>query len=316
MTRQLYTGENLAVMQSLESDSVDLIYLDPPFNSNKDYGKFDDRWNADYILKETIIRSDLSDLFDVITKTHSTSMMAYVAFMSARLQECKRLLKDTGSIYLHVDPTASHYLKLVMDLIFGSSAFRNEIVWGYNKWSNAVNYFQRNHDCVLFYGMDNHQCNVPQVFSANKKRLFELGYHTNTVQGGLRQLIVYDRIKAQSKIAEGDYDKVVYTEKKGTPMSDTWTDINFLNSQAKERLGYPTQKPLKLLERIVQASSNFKDVVLDPFCGSGTTLLAAERFGCSWIGIDKNDNSELLESRAVTTFGELTFDYDHINLAG
>ena len=311
MIRKLYTGENLAVMQGLDADIADLIYLDPPFNSNRDYGQFDDKWNADYILRETIVRSDLSDLFEVIDKVHSTSMMAYIAFMSARLQECKRLLKPNGSIYLHCDPTASHYLKLVMDAIFGVKNYRNEIIWSYGKWSNAATMFQKNHDTILYYALSKATFNMQEGFSDNKLKCFEKGFANNT-NNGIKTLVVYDKEKAAKEMERSCYHKIAYVGKKGTAMSDSWDDISYINSQSKERCGYPTQKPLKLLERIVQASTNYGSLVFDPFCGSGTTLLAAEKYGCNWIGIDKNDNAGLLEERAIQTFGELTFDYDHI----
>ena len=213
--------------------------------------------------------------------------MAYLVMMAARIVEMRRILKDTGSLYLHCDPSASHYLKIVTDAVFGNKNFRNEIVWHYGKWTNVTNQFQRNHDIIFFYSKsENHTFN--KLFNITKSRnaIYERGWDTNRIDGK-SQLIVYDREKAKAKIESGQYDNIVYrTEKKGAAFSDGWLDIPILNSQAKERAGYPTQKPIALYERIVKASSNEGDLVLDPFCGCGTTLMAAESQERQWIGID------------------------------
>jgi len=215
-----------------------------------------------------------------------SGMLAYLSYMAERLAVLRRLLKPTGSLYLHCDPTASHYLKILLDTIFGSKHFRNEIVWCYRKWTNAARYFQRNHDTVLFYSKGAsytfnklYDPNTPQAAK------YEKGWDTNRIKG-VRQLIVYDEQKAEEKIKAGKYDRVVYRPgTKGTAYSDWW-ELNYLASGSKERLGYPTQKPLALLERILRASSNEGDLVLDPFCGCGTTVAAAHALGRRWLGID------------------------------
>ena len=219
------------------------------------------------------------------------ALTSFLLFMSLRLVEMKRVLKPTGSIYLHCDHHASHYLKQLMDIVFGTDNFRNEIIWAYNKWTNAASHFQKNHDVILSYAKANDvEFNPQYAITEDKKKKLEIGYVTNTVGKGrdkTKQLIVYDREKARHKIKEGNYDRVVYAEdKQGTLMPDVWTDINILNSQAKERTGYPTQKPVALYERIIKASSNKGGFVLDPFCGCATTLVAAENLGRQWIGID------------------------------
>lgn len=215
-------------------------------------------------------------------------LLAYLSYMIERLIQMKIILRPTGSIYLHCDPTCSHYIKVIMDSIFTEANFRNEIVWHYGKWSNDARIFQQNHDTIFFYSYsDEYVFNRQFQDSRDKKKKVEIGYQVNRPKG-VKQLIVYDREKAQMKIKEGNYDKVVYrdTDDLGVPMHDTWHDINLINSQAKERLGYPTQKPLKLLERIIETSSNEGDVVFDPFCGCGTTLEASENLRRKWIGID------------------------------
>lgn len=221
-----------------------------------------------------------------------TGMLAYCSYMAERLALLRMMLKETGSIYLHCDPTASHYLKIVMDNIFGAENFRNEIVWCYGKWSNKANCFQRNTDTILFYGKsENAKFNVLREFSDDKKRKMEKGWITNTVRsaksssGRIRQLIVYDREKAAAAIKKGNYDNVVYVDGQGSPMRNWW-HIPHLNSQAKERTGYPTQKPLALLKRIIEASTDEGDVVLDPFCGCGTAVVAAHQLKRKFVGVD------------------------------
>ena len=208
--------------------------------------------------------------------------------MAARLLACKRVLKETGSIYLHCDPTAGHYLKLLMDAVFGSKNFLNEIIWAYRKWTNASKHFQNNHDTILVYvrKRGDHKFNKQFDPDAPQKAKYERGWDTNVVAGGIRQIIVYDRNKAAAKLSDPSYDRVVYREgQTKVALPDHW-NIPILNSQAHERLGYPTQKPLALLERIIRASSNEGDLVLDPFCGCGTAVEAAQNLGRRWLGID------------------------------
>lgn len=316
-------------MRGMSDESIDLIYLDPPFNSNHNYAApigsraagaaFKDTWNLSEI--DLAWHGEIADsypglykLLDAVKEIHGKSMMAYLIYMSIRVMEMKRILRGGGGgIYLHCDPTASHYLKLMMDEVFGKNNFRNEIVWSYKKWSNVVGYFQRNHDILLFYTCNDHTFNVQRILSDDKRRKLNIGYQVNR-PGGVKQLIVYDKDKAAAKIERGDYDKVVYRDAgdQGTPMSDTWNDINILNSQAKERTGYPTQKPLVLLERIIKASSNEGDMILDPFCGCATTCVAAEKLGRKWIGIDVSEKAvELVIDRVRRELGDLYFKPIH-----
>ena len=302
-TRTIFEGDNLDVMRGMDRKSIDLIYLDPPFNSNRNYSApigseaagaaFKDMWTLDDVKEAE--HGELADrdpaLYSVIQaarETHGKGMQSYLIMMALRLLEMKRILKNTGSIYLHCDPTASHYLKLLMDSVFGVNNFRNEIIWHYGKWSNVSKFFQRNHDNILFYSLsDAYTFNKQFHISPDKKKKLEVGYAVNRPKG-VKQLLVYDRGKAAKKIEQGDYDTIVYRDEQnpGSVMHDTWNDINILNSQAKERIGYPTQKPIALLERIIKASSNEGDMVLDPFCGCATTCVAAEKLGRQWIGID------------------------------
>ncbi len=331
--RTIVVNDNLPALRALPDACVDLIYLDPPFNSGRPYlnpiglaeqeerGLLQDirlpapmerrdpqvvqerlvgfvdvftmepgdpNWKVEWIEEIGQVIPALPPILEGAGRAHSPSMQGYLTFMAVRLVEMQRILKPTGSIYLHCDPTASHYLKSIMDSVFGAANFRNEIVWHYAKWSNVIGYFQRNHDVILYYSKNSKPVFHRQFsLSTDKRRKLEVGYQVNR-PGGIKQLIVYDREKAAGKIAAGDYDRVVYRddEDAGAPLHDTWHDINILNSQAKERTGYPTQKPLALLERIIEASSNPGDVVLDPFCGCATACVAAERLERRWIGMD------------------------------
>ena len=301
----LVCGDNLAVLKELPDECVDLIYLDPPFNSNQFYvAAFGDKG---------MVRSQLRDIWRWTVETEiafqrlphgrlldclkgirlqtgeQSKMAAYCVFMGRRLAEMRRVLKPTGSIYLHCDPHANAHLRILMDAIFGENQFRNELVWRYNKWTNAASHFQRNHDTVFFYAKSSEaRYNKQFQMTPHKARVIAKGWDSNVVQGGIRQLLVYDRAKAAGEMAKEKYDRIVYRDQSedGTAMSDVWGDINYLSSGAKERVGYPTQKPLALLERIIKASSNPGDLVLDPFCGCGTAADAAASLGRKYLGID------------------------------
>ena len=263
----------------MNSNSVDLIYLDPPFNSKTNYAapigskaagaEFKDTWSLDDIDDEWIksLAENHPRLYRVLLAAMTDSDKAYLAYMTPRLIEMKRILKDTGSIYLHCDPTMSHYLKLLMDAIFGRENFRNEIVWrigwvsGYKSQKRG---WIRNHDTLLYYVMSNEARN-----RFNK------------------EYIPYpaDYVRRDGKPPSG----------KGFPIEDTWNchngdvlDSIMIKSFSTEKTGYPTQKPLALLDRIIDASSNEGDIVFDPFCGCATTLVAAEfrPQRRRWVGID------------------------------
>ena len=316
VVNKLYYGDCLTIMQTMEPESVDLIYLDPPFNSNRAYNAiytdetgnplpdqieaFNDKWtlnrdrerairNMPIIMREADVDSAVIEFWRIWMKALRNTqpdLLAYLSYMVERLIWMRGILKRSGSIYLHCDPTASHYLKVMMDGIFGHSNFLNEVVWHYGKWTNAARHFQKNHDVLLVYVKNKGHHNFNKLYKDKPSYHYEKGWHTNTVKGGVSQLIVYDKEKAKMKIASGKYDKVIYREgKTKAALPDVW-DIPIINPSAKERMGYKTQKPLALLERIIEASSNPDALVFDPFCGCATTLEAAHKLRRKWIGID------------------------------
>ena len=292
----IWTGDNLPIMRGLNSESVDLIYLDPPFNSKTNYAApigsvaagaaFKDSWTLSDVDAEWInlIEAKHPALYRVLLAAMTDSDKSYLVYMAARLLEMKRLLKPTGSIYLHCDPTMSHYLKIVMDAVLGRKAFRNEIVWSYQRWTGATRHFQRMHDTVLFYAMTR-----DAVFN----RLTE-SYSAKSKHQHARRTEVRDGRMEQYYTGDGSRQK---------SMRDVW-EISYLNSQAKERTGYPTQKPLALLYRVIDASTEPGQVVLDPFCGCATACIAAEQRGREWIGIDISAKAaELVQTRMRDELG-------------
>ena len=306
--RTLYFGDNLEILRDKFPDKpdgdgyFDLIYLDPPFNSNRDYNvlfkegvtdsqaqvqAFEDSWHwtdeAQYIFEELVgtrksktkINEQVSNLMQALEKlVGHNDVLAYLTMMTIRLIELRRVLKKTGSIYLHCDPTASHYLKIVMDAIFGKQNFQNEIIWHYRRWSAAASRFQRMHDIIFWYTKSD-----KYIFTKPLQPYTNPEYIEDTVRGVVGGKLV--RLKDE----KGEYLKRE-KENKGVLMHDVWEDINFIPPTAKERLGYPTQKPEALLERIINASSKEGDLILDPFCGCGTTVAVAERLNRQWVGID------------------------------
>jgi site-specific DNA-methyltransferase (adenine-specific) len=282
MTNQLWYGDNLNIMRAMPAETIDLIYLDPPYNSKRDYNvtfgsvaqskAFTDTWswgaddetNLDWLEEHHPgVGKLLVALGALLPKR---GLYPYLVNMAVRLVEMHRLLKPTGSLYLHVDPTASHYLKLVMDQVFGGQNFLNEIVWAYTGPSTVKNRFPAKHDVIMFYA----KSAGSHVFNTDAMRVpykaLNLGNHS---MGGMLS-------------AEEHAAKLA----KGKLMEDHWSDLTPVGRLKNERLGYPTQKPLALLERIIKASSNEGDVVLDPYMGSGTTIEAAAKHGRKWIGID------------------------------
>ena len=296
LTRQIYTGDNLRVMQGMDAASVDLIYLDPPFNSSRDYAapitlreseyagqvaRFRDTWeytDEDAEWRFSIAREEpaVDAVIESATLAHSFRMGGYLCMMAARLMEMRRLMKPTASIYLHCDPTASHYLKAVMDALFGKANFRNEIVWGYPPLGKAPNKnFPRKHDVILFYARGKRARFNGQFREPTSEIISQ--FRKDDGDGRLYRTL-------------GGRGKYYLDEYKGSPYPSWWTDIPAAGHiKRKERVGYPTQKPLALLERIIEASSNPGDVVLDPFAGCATACVAAERLGRQWIGIDVSD---------------------------
>ena len=299
---KLYFGDNLEILRDkISSDCIDLIYLDPPFQSGKNYNfifepelnrvkgataqheSFGDTWKwgdkaeREYqglITGTLTIEKPNQELIELIKAmrgylTERSPILAYLCMMSPRLLEMRRVLKDTGSIYLHCDPTASHYLKLLMDAIFGVENFRNEIVWHYRRWTGKAKCFQKLHDIILFY-------------TKSKNYYFNILY-TDYTEGSVerKKQGMLNRFKNGETYLVSNKE----VDSKGVRENDVW-HIPFIAPSAKERIGYPTQKPEALLERIIKASSNEGDVVCDPFCGCGTAIAVAERFDRQWIGID------------------------------
>ena len=278
---KLHTGDNLYILHGMNSESVDLIYLDPPFNSKRTYSapieskaagvSFKDMWTWEdvdeaYLERLTESHPYLVRYIESISGLHSKAMMAYITYMTQRILECHRILKDTGSLYLHCDSTASHYLKAMLDEIFGRNNIRNEIVWSYNWGGRPQNCWAKKHDIILMYSKNSENW----FFDDN---LIRLPYKTQ-IEGRKNPLISIEKFE------------------KGQIPTDVW-DIPVIHAMSEERTGYPTQKPLALLDRIIKASCPKNGIVLDPFCGCATTCVAAQNLGRKWIGID-------IEKEAVT----------------
>ena len=290
--RTLFIADNLYILRGINSECIDLIYLDPPFNTNRTYkapigspaegAQFKDIWTDEDIKYEWHghIAEQHEELYQIIQaseKTYDKSMKIYLTAMAVRLFEMKRILKPTGSIYLHCDPTASHYLKLVMDSLFGKKNFRNELVWGYPASPSAAKKdFPRKHDIILRYTKSD-----TFIFNDNSVRV---AYSESSME----------RIKYAANASTVMSGTEIELNKNGKIPPSIWTDIQQSYRYRKEHTGYPTQKPLKLLERIIQASSDEGDVVLDPFCGCATACVAAEKLQRQWIGIDISPSAEVI----------------------
>lgn len=258
-------------LKKIEDEKIDLIYLDPPFFT-QEVQKLSSRKNkAEY---------SFSDKWD--------SMDEYLLFMEERLEECRRILKNTGSIFVHCDRNASHYLKVLLDKVFGLANFQSEIIWIYKRWSNSKKGLLNNHQTILFYSKTGN-------FKFN--RIYtEYSETTNVDQ------ILQDRVRDKDGKAKYKTDKngevVLGQSKKGVPLSDVW-EIPYLNPKAKERVGYPTQKPVILLEQILKLVTEEGDLVLDPFAGSGTTLVAAKMLNRNYYGIDISKDAVLLANERL-----------------
>ena len=330
----LYTGDNLYILNGINSDSVDLIYLDPPFNSKRSFSapigsraagaSFKDMWtwkDVDEAYLERMVNNYpyLVKFIQSIEVLHGKAMMAYVTYMAQRILELHRVLKPTGSLYLHCDATASHYLKILLDRVFGKNNFRNEIVWKYGKVSNSkAKKFLREHDVILFYAKTSKAFYQPLYYSEPSERVRQLiraGYNTK-IMDGKRYLYIYDnkvvkKKEKAGKINRDDFDIVKFVDtNRGNRFTDVF-QVDILNSRSKENTGYPTQKPLALLRRIVESSSDKGDIVLDPFCGCATTMVAAQQLGRRWIGIDiEKKSADLVVSRLSSDAG-LFSDFVH-----
>ena len=361
MTNTLYYGDNLDILrQHVGDESVDLVYLDPPFNSNATYNvlfkersgeespaqikAFTDTWEwtqeSERTFEQEIVLNPETppNVKDMITAFRqfigSNAMMAYLVMMTPRLVELRRVLKPTGSIYLHCDPTASHYLKLLMDTIFGARNFRSEAIWKRQSAHSDSRRYGSVHDTILFY-VKSASFVWNQMYQPYESDYVEQYYRYTDPDG--RRFMSGDlsaaglqgggyeyewkgvtrvwRVPPETMQNLDDEGRIFYTrneiprvkryldEAKGRPVQDVWTDLESLRSWHKERLGYPTQKPQALLERIIQASSNEGAVVLDPFCGCGTAVAAAEKLKRRWAGIDVTHLAvALMKNRLKTAF--------------
>ena len=295
MTNTLYYGDNLEILRKkIKDETVDLCYIDPPFNSKRNYNQIynniggEDRAQAQAFVDTWVWDTEAENGWSEILVNHENrfnyktielikglqgvlgkdSLLAYIISITMRAVEIRRALKPTGSFYLHCDQTASHYIKLALDAVFvgGGGEFQNEIIWAYRRWTGDSHRFLRMHDNLFFYtkSKDHYIFNVQWTPYTEESTKRKQNYHTRIL---------------------GDDVYVTSTNEKGVKENDVWP-IPVINSQAKERMGYPTQKPELLLQKIIEASSNKCDVVLDAYCGCGTTIAVAEEFGRSWIGID------------------------------
>ena len=365
---RLYYGDNLTVLRGCISDeSVDLIYLDPPFNSQATYNvlfkstageqsraqieAFDDTWHwgeEAELAFDGVMSSGNSDAAEMLRAMRAflkeNDMMAYLSMMAVRLLELRRVLKTAGSLYLHCDPTASHYLKLILDAVFGGHCFRNEIIWKRTSSHNDSKRFASINDCLFYYGKSKDAIWNPQFAKHNEEylkshynrqddegRKYRLDNIIRSASMGPRPNLAYEykgytpqwgwrvvrekleALDAAGRIAwtksETPYLVRYLDEQSGAAMPSLWDDIPPINSQAQERIGYPTQKPQALLERIIKASSNEGDIVLDPFCGCGTTIHAAQKLRREWIGIDVTHLAiSLIEKRLKDAFPGIQYE--------
>ncbi|GCA81012.1 DNA methyltransferase [Microcystis aeruginosa] len=374
MVNKLYYGDNLEVLRKyIKDESIDLCYIDPPFNSKRNYNQiynnlgkedqaqaqaFVDTWTWDNHANEALeeiqsnyqgkFTSQTIDLIDGLTKVLGKgSLLAYLVSMTLRIVEIHRVLKSTGSFYLHCDPTASHYLKIVLDTVFCSQGgdFKNEIVWKRTSGHSDSNRYGRVHD-VIFYYCKSSKVDWYQQYQAYDQKYIEQYYKYSDSNG--RRFMSGDI--GASGLSGGGYDyewkgirriwrvpeetmkkldkenRIYYTkngfprlkryldEMEGLPIQDTWIDVEALRSWHTEKLGYPTQKPEALLERIIKASSNKGDVILDAYCGCGTTIAVAERLERNWIGIDITYQSiSLMLKRLEDSFGKNVLDKIELN---
>ena len=364
VNRTMWTGDNLDIMRGMNSESVDLIYLDPPFNSNRNYAApigseaagaaFKDTWTLDDV--DLAWHGEIADqhqalyaIIDAAREAHGKSMQSYLIMMGVRLLEMRRLLKPDGSIYLHCDPTASHYLKLLMDAVFGSGNFRTEIVWKRSSAHSDARQGRRQHgrihDILLFY-TKSEEWTWNTIYTEYDREYVERFYRYQEPDSGRRYRLGditgpggaakgnpeyevmgvtrywrYSQERMQELIEQG---RIVQTrpgavpaykryldEMPGVSLQDIWADVKSLSPQAKERVGYPTQKPLALLDRIIRASSNEGDMVLDPFCGCATACVAADRLDRQWIGIDLSPLAAKLVRQRMQAEGPLLYDLIH-----
>lgn len=268
----IYKGDCFDLVKKIDDASIDLIYMDPPFYTQRIH-KLTDRYGDEF---------SFNDSWENINK--------YIEYIEVRLAACKKVLKDSGSIFLHCDRNASHYLKIALDRVFGEKNFQSEIIWCYKRWSNSKKGLLNNHQVIFFYSKTN-------KFKFNS--IYTDYSDTTNIDQILQERVRDKNGKSKYKIDE-DGNVVMGQAKKGVPLSDVW-DIPFLNPKAKERVGYPTQKPIVLLEQIIKLVTAENDIVLDPFMGSGTTLVAAKLLGRRFIGFDISDDALMLAEKRLNT---------------
>lgn len=272
----LYNEDCLDILKEFPTNSIHLIYADPPYWTNKKFTNFNDLWKLDKAAEERLILLQAWEHWQPIMDLVASekTLLSYISYITQRLLEIHRILKETGSFYLHCDPRISHYLKIVLDKIFGLENYLNENIWYYQTGGAGKKSFSRKHDIIFLYLKNKHS---DYIFNMQKEKVYEYrkGYKnvTSYVEPGGK---TYRLANAR----------------------DVWIDIPALGRTSGERLGYSTQKPIQLLKKIIVSSSNKGDIVLDPFCGSGTALVAAQQLDRKWIGIDINKEAiELCSQR-------------------
>ena len=354
----IWTGDNLEIMRGMNGECVDLIYLDPPFNSKANYAApigskaagaaFKDTWGLSDInlAWHGEIKHEHPGLYDLLNATrliHGDSMMSYLIYMAIRVMEMHRLLKPTGSLYLHCDPTASHYLKLALDAIYGARSFKNEISWRRTTtkgdYKQGATNWPRVRDVLLHYSKDPGASCFSQQFKPYDTEYVNKNY--SKVEEGTGRRYMLDNIAAPGAGSRGhpsyefmgvsrywrynkekmqgllDAGRIIQSapgrvprykryldEMPGVAIGDSWEDIQLVQAHSRERTGYPTQKPVALLKRVIEASSKVGDVVLDPFCGCATACIASEFLQRQWVGIDISEKAaELVETRMQDELG-------------
>lgn len=269
-TNKIIHGNCIEKLQEIEANLVDLVYFDPPFFTQK---------------KHSLANRDNSKIYEFDDKYDS--LEEYLSLIENTLIQCKRVLKNTGSVFLHCDKTASHYIRIVMDKVFGNENFQSEIVWSYKRWSNAKKGLLNSHQIIFFY-------------SKTENFKFNMLYTDYSATTNLDQILQdRERNKNGKSVYKRDENgkAILGKEKKGVPLSDVW-EIPYLNPKAKERTGYPTQKPVLLLNQVINIATDEGDLVLDPFCGSGTTCVSAKSLNRNYLGIDISLNAvDLANSR-------------------
>ena len=344
----IFHGECLEFMKGMDDHSVDLIYADPPFNTGREWSThvaaFNDTWNAADSDSMDEISSSMPIIgrwLECVREMSDESMEGYLAFMALRLAEMKRIMKPTSTIYIHCDDTAGHYMKQLMDGIFGAKAFKGHITWKRSQaQNNTKNHFGRVCDFIFHYSMpkaefhpvfveyrDEYHARFKKRDDGDGRGPYRVGGDMQSradapanmyewkgfkpprrgwkvSEEDMRKMHDDNQLVYPMKNGSFDYSKTItckmYVSKDGMRAFNLWTDVGGINGNQRERLGYPTQKPIALLERIVSASSSEGDLVFDPFCGSGTTLAAAQKLRRHWLGCDQSEDAVKIATRRLS----------------